>query len=56
MEQNNFLYNVNRSKHMKVDYHFIRHYLEHVDNDDLVVRFVPIQLQLADIFTKGFCS
>ncbi|XP_020271922.1 uncharacterized protein LOC109847086 [Asparagus officinalis] len=42
-----------RSKHINVDYHFVR---ERVAHGDLVVRYVPTQLQLADIFTKGLSS
>jgi len=37
------------SKHIKADYHFVR---EQVSHGDLVVRYVPTQLQLANIFTK----
>lgn len=39
-----------RSKHIKVDYHFFR---ECVSHGDLVVTYTPTQLQLADIFTKA---
>ena len=39
-----------RSKHIKIDYHFIR---ERVSHGDLVVQYVLIELQIADIFTKG---
>ncbi|XP_026452652.1 uncharacterized protein LOC113353177 [Papaver somniferum] len=39
-----------RTKHIKIDYHFIR-YL--VQSRFLVIKFVPSLLQLADIFTKG---
>ena len=39
-----------RSKHIKVDYHFVR---ERVSHGDLIVRYVPTQLQFADIFTKS---
>ncbi|CAH9090144.1 unnamed protein product [Cuscuta epithymum] len=38
-----------RSKHISIDYHFVR---ERVSHGDLVVRYVPTQFQLADIFTK----
>lgn len=38
-----------RSKHIAVDYHFVR---ERVAHGDLVVRHVPTKLQLADIFTS----
>lgn len=40
-----------RSKHIKIDYHFV---WEPVAHGDLVIRFVPIELQIADIFTKRF--
>lgn len=39
-----------RSKHIKVDYHFVH---ERVSHGDLVVTYVSTQLQLADIFTKA---
>ncbi|XP_021837772.2 uncharacterized mitochondrial protein AtMg00810-like [Spinacia oleracea] len=39
-----------RSKHIKIDYHFVR---ERVAHGDLVVRYVPDELQIVDIFTKG---
>ncbi|XP_021849191.1 uncharacterized mitochondrial protein AtMg00810-like [Spinacia oleracea] len=39
-----------RSKHIKIDYHFVR---ERVAHGDLVVPYVPTELQFADIFTKG---
>lgn len=42
-----------RSKHITVDYHFVR---ECVAHGDLIVRYVPTKLQLADIFTKGLPS
>ncbi|CAH9069607.1 unnamed protein product [Cuscuta europaea] len=42
-----------RSKHIKIDYHFVR---ERVAHGDLVVKYVPTQLQLADIFTKSLSS
>ena len=42
-----------RSKHIKIDYQFVR---ERVAHGDLVVRYVPTKLQLADIFTKGLCG
>ena len=42
-----------RSKHIAVDYHFVH---ERVALGDLVVRYIPTQLQLADIFTKGLSS
>jgi hypothetical protein len=39
-----------RTKHIKVDFHFIR---EKVTNKDIKVRYIPILDQLANIFTKG---
>ncbi|CAH9129472.1 unnamed protein product [Cuscuta epithymum] len=42
-----------RSKHIKIDYHFVR---ERVVHGDLVVRYIPTQFQLADIFTKNLTS
>ncbi|CAH9139488.1 unnamed protein product [Cuscuta epithymum] len=39
-----------RSKHIKIDYHFVR---ERVTHGDLVVKHIPTQLQLPDIFTKN---
>ena len=39
-----------RSKHIKIDYHFV---CEHVSRGDLVVTYVPTQLQLANIFIKA---
>ncbi|CAH9079679.1 unnamed protein product [Cuscuta europaea] len=39
-----------RSKHISIDYYFVR---ERVSHGDLVVRYVPTQFQLADIFTKS---
>ncbi|CAH9147532.1 unnamed protein product [Cuscuta epithymum] len=38
-----------RSKHISIDYHFVR---ERVAHGDLSVRYVPTQFQLANIFTK----
>nr|GEX37105.1 retrovirus-related Pol polyprotein from transposon TNT 1-94 [Tanacetum cinerariifolium] len=38
-----------RTKHIDIRYHFIR---DHILNDDIELHFVPIDLQLADIFTK----
>ncbi|KAI4386896.1 hypothetical protein MLD38_004775 [Melastoma candidum] len=40
----------NRTKHVTIDYHFIR---EQVRCGDLVVKFVPTKEQRADIFTKN---
>nr|GFB61381.1 retrovirus-related Pol polyprotein from transposon TNT 1-94 [Tanacetum cinerariifolium] len=38
-----------RTKHIDIRYHFIR---DHILKGDIKLRFVPIDLQLADIFTK----
>lgn len=38
-----------RSKHIHIDYHFVR---ERVAHGDLLVKHIPTHLQLADIFTK----
>ncbi|CAM8944245.1 unnamed protein product [Rhodiola kirilowii] len=38
------------SKHIKIDYHFVR---EQVDNGSLIVRHVRSLDQIADIFTKA---
>jgi hypothetical protein len=38
-----------QSKHIEVDYHFVR---EKVANKDILHQHVPTSLQLADIFTK----
>ena len=40
-----------QTKHIEVDFHFVR---ERVLRKDLVVKFVSITDQLADIFTKSF--
>lgn len=42
-----------RTKHIEVDYHFIR---EKVLNGDILVKFISILDQVADIFTKGLPS
>ena len=42
-----------RTKHIEVDYHFIR---EKVLNKDIQLRFISTHAQLADIFTKGLTS
>jgi hypothetical protein len=42
-----------RTKHIEVDFHFIR---ERVLRKDLQVKFVSTMDQLADIFTKGLPS
>ena len=39
-----------RTKHIKIDCHFVR---ERLQSRDLVTSFVPSHLQLADIFTKA---
>ncbi|XP_041003931.1 uncharacterized mitochondrial protein AtMg00810-like [Juglans microcarpa x Juglans regia] len=39
-----------QSKHIEVDYHFVR---EKVANKDIILQHVPTSLQPADIFTKG---
>ena len=41
------------TKHIKVDYHFIR---EKVVNRDIVIKFINSFDHVADIFTKGFSS
>jgi histone deacetylase 1/2 len=42
-----------RSKHIEVDYHFVR---EKVTNQDIILQHVPSSLQPADIFTKGHAA
>jgi len=42
-----------RTKHIEVDYHFIR---EKVVNKDVLVKSVSTHNQLADVFTKGLTS
>lgn len=42
-----------RSKHIKLDYHFMR---EQVQSGELVVRHVKLVDQIADIFTKAIGS
>ena len=42
-----------RSKRIVVDVHFVR---DKVAQGDLIVQYVPTQLELADIFTKGLPS
>lgn len=42
-----------RTKHIEVDYHFIR---EHVLSKDLVIRFISSYEQLGNIFTKALFS
>ncbi|CAH9100104.1 unnamed protein product, partial [Cuscuta epithymum] len=43
-----------RSKHIQIDYHFVRERVAHGPHGDLVVKYVHTHLQLADIFTKSF--
>ena len=38
-----------RTKHIDVRHHFIR---DHAEKGDIVLEFVPTDLQLVDIFTK----
>jgi hypothetical protein len=38
-----------RAKHIKVRHHFLR---EHVEKGDIVMKYIDIERQLADIFTK----
>jgi hypothetical protein len=42
-----------RTKHIEVDYHFIR---EKVLHGDIVLKFISTLDQAADIFTKGLSS
>ena len=42
-----------RTKHIEVDYHFIR---EKVLNRDVLLKFISTGDQIADIFTKGLSS
>ena len=42
-----------RTKHIKVDYHFVR---EKVLRRDVMLKFISIHDQLADLFTKGLPS
>ena len=42
-----------RTKHIEVDYHFVR---EKVVCGDLLLQFISIHDQLADIFTKALPS
>jgi len=42
-----------RSKHIVVDYHFVR---ERVTHGEIVMHYVPTKFKLADIFTKGLSS
>jgi hypothetical protein len=38
-----------RAKHIKVRHHFLR---DHIENGDIVMKYIDIERQLADIFTK----
>ena len=38
-----------RMKHIDIRHHFIR---DHIQNEDIILEFVPTENQLADIFTK----
>ena len=38
-----------RTKHIEIRHHFIR---DHIQNEDVILEFVPMEDQLADIFTK----
>ena len=38
-----------RTKHIEIRRHFIR---DHVQNEDILLKFIPTKDQLADIFTK----
>lgn len=40
-------------KHLDIDFHFV---CERVQKTDLVVQYIPIEEQLANIFTKGLHS
>ncbi|CAL9007551.1 unnamed protein product [Prunus brigantina] len=42
-----------RIKHLDIDFHFVR---ERVQRNDLTVQYIPIEEQLADVFTKGLHS
>ncbi|CAH9095014.1 unnamed protein product [Cuscuta europaea] len=42
-----------QSKHIQIDYHFVQ---ERVAHGELVVKYVPTHLQVADIFTKSLSS
>ena len=39
-----------RTKHIEIRYHFIR---DHIQNEDIVLEFVPTEDQLVDIFIKS---
>jgi hypothetical protein len=38
-----------RAKHIKVRHHFLR---DHIEKGDIVMKYIDIDRQLADIFTK----
>ena len=38
-----------RIKHIEIRHHFIR---DHIQNEDIILEFVPTEDQLVDIFTK----
>ena len=40
----------NRAKHIAIQYHFIR---EKIEEDELVLEYIPTGEQVADILTKG---
>jgi hypothetical protein len=40
-----------RAKHIKVKYHFLR---DHVEKGDIVMKYIDIERQLADIYIKPF--
>lgn len=42
-----------RCQHIKIDYHFV---CDSVAHGDLVVHYVPIKLQIENIFTKSLSS
>ena len=42
-----------RTKHIEIRHHFIR---DHVENEDIILEYVPTENQLADIFTKPLNS
>ena len=42
-----------RTKHVEIRHHFIR---DHVENEDIILEYVPTENQLADIFTKPLNS
>ena len=38
-----------RTKHIEIRHHFIR---DHVQNENIILEFIPMEDQLANIFTK----